>query len=156
MGAAAAHFWTIGGKPTHLQTFAHTRFCRQNAEQQHALPAGPRRLYGQGLGLAFAGWLCTRLALHQVQHFSIGRCGTGVSGITGLWSRKTFSGKSGVIFSRTQCRAPTGSLPQIVEHGDKISTNKKPAPSRWISSALRIARRAFMMFLLSESATRST
>src|SRR5437762_13132074 len=76
-------------------------------------------------------------------------------GISTLRSRKTFSGKLGIIFSATHLRASTGSLPQIVGHGDRISTKVNPAPARCSSSALRTARRAFMMFLLSESATRS-
>ena len=75
-----------------------------------------------------------------------GRCGGSFSltaSGSGWWSRKTFSGNVGIIFSATQRRASTGSLPQIVGQGDRISTKEKPPPSRWISSALRIARARF-------------
>ena len=47
-------------------------------------------------------------------------------------SRKTFSGKAGIIFSATHWRASTGSLPQMVGQGERISTKEKPTPSRWI------------------------
>ena len=76
-------------------------------------------------------------------------------GISTVWSRKTFSGNCGIIFSPTHFRASTGSFPQIVGQGERISTKVNPAPDFCSSSALRTARRAFMMFLLSESATRS-
>jgi len=62
-------------------------------------------------------------------------------------------GKVGIMASAIQWRAATGSLPQMVGQGDRIRKREACAITLQFDAFLT-ARRAFMMFLFVESATR--
>ena len=159
MRAAGAHLGTVGRQPADFEAFAHAHLGEKLAEQQHALAAEAGDLDIEMVGTG-DGVRAQKLRGQPGARLPPTSCtvlcgGSLLFGISTLRSRKTFSGKLGIIFSATHLRASTGSLPQMVGQGERISTKVNPAPSRCSSSALRTARRAFMMFLLSESATRS-
>jgi len=59
--------------------------------------------------------------------FETSRCGGSLPcGISGLRSRKKFNGNVGTSFSPTQRELSTGSLPQMVGQGERISTKENP------------------------------
>ena len=164
MRAAGAHLGPVGWQPAHFQTFPHPHIGQKLSQQQHTLSPeacdlntefAEMMVRARGLGLLALLLYCS--AFEQLQPRCL--CGGGLSGgnfdFAGRGKRST--GKFGIIVVRVPiCRASTGPLPQMVGQGERISTNEKPASVALKSPApLRTARRALIMFLLSDRATRS-
>jgi len=128
--AARTHLGAIRRQPADFQRFTHAISIKSWPSNNTPWPPKPAILILTSLKRC----ACFRAAGASARSFgaisrtsATVRCGGSLPTEFPDGGRgKTFSGKIGVMFSRTQRRASTGSLLQIVGHGDRIRQTKSP------------------------------